>query len=60
MITLLSNSNTGVCEYSISKIEELESISKTGVAPTSTAMLIEDDGLRVFLLNGDRTKWIEL
>lgn len=60
MIKLLKNSDRGVCEWSITEEAELEKLDKEGMSPTSTAILVEDTGMRVFMLNGDKTKWIEL
>ena len=60
MITLLSNSPLGVCEWSVSEEVEIEKIDKRGQAPNSTITFIDGEILRVFILNGDKTKWIEL
>ena len=60
MITLLSNSPLGVCEWSVSEEVEIAKIDKRGQAPNSTITFIDGDNLRVFILNGDKTKWIEL
>lgn len=60
MITLLSNSPKGVCEWSISEEAEIEKINKQGQAPNSTITFLDGETLRVFILNGNRTKWIEL
>lgn len=60
MIELLSNSSKGVCEWSITSMDELEKINKDSMSPTSTVTLVEDSGMRIFILNGDRTKWVEL
>jgi len=60
MITLLSNSNMGVCEWSISEESEIEKIDKRGQAPNSTITFVDGNNLRVFILNGDKTEWVEL
>lgn len=60
MITLLSNSPLGVCEWSVSEEVEIEKIDKRGQTPNSTITFIDGENLRVFILNGDKTKWIEL
>lgn len=60
MITLLSNSPLGVCEWSVSEEVEIEKIDKRGQVPNSTITFIDGENLRVFILNGDKTKWIEL
>lgn len=60
MITLLSNSSTGVCEWSISKESEIEEIKKREQSPNSTITFVDGNNLRVFILNGDKTEWVEL
>lgn len=50
MITLLSNSPLGVCEWSVSEEVEIEKIDKRGQAPNSTITFIDGENLRVFIL----------
>lgn len=61
MITEIGESKNGVFKYSISSEEELQAIDLTKVAPTSTAILVDEEkGMRMFMLNGNKTKWIEI
>lgn len=60
MIKLLKINYNGVCEYVVSTEEELNSLDKMNIMPTSTVKLIDDNGLRIFILNADKTKWVEL
>lgn len=60
MITLLSNSGLGVCEYSITKIEELNEIDKGYILPTSKVTLCDSTGVRTFMLSSDKTEWVEI
>ena len=64
---ILSTSNRGVVEFAITSIEDLETLPKKGIATTSTAILINSDGLRVFMFydaDGDKGtsdgKWVEI
>lgn len=41
MITLLSNSPLGVCEWSVSEEVEIEKIDKRGQVPNSTITFID-------------------
>lgn len=60
MITEIGESKNGIFKYSISSEEELKEIDLTKIAPTSTAILVDDNGMRMFMLNGDKTKWVEI
>lgn len=60
MIKLLKRNYNGVCEYVVSSEEELNSLNKMSMASTSTVQLIDDNEFRMFILNAERTKWVEL
>lgn len=48
MITLLSNSPLGVCEWSVSEEVEIEKIDKRGQAPNSTITFIDGEKFKSF------------
>lgn len=60
MVTLLSNTGLGVCEYSITNIEELNKIDKKYILPTSKVILCNSTGVRTFMLSGDKSEWVEI
>lgn len=60
MITLISNSRIGVCEWCVSNVEEMNSLDTNTMLPSSTCSIIDDTGLRVFTLKADKTGWVEL
>ena len=60
MITLLSTTCDNIRDYSVSTEEELNSLNKDDMAPTSIVKLINNTEFRLFILNADKTNWVEL
>ena len=64
MLKILKCSTTGVTEYCMTKEEDIEKLPKRNLAIGSTAQLINNDGLRVFMFTQESGnidgEWIEL
>lgn len=54
---LLSRNSLGYSEYSIESEEDLKTINIANVAPTSSATLVNDQGMHVYMLRSDKSKW---
>lgn len=64
MFKILKCSTTGVTEYCCTKEEDIEKLPKRNLSIGSTALLINSDGLRVFMFTQESGnidgEWIEL
>ena len=64
MIKMLKCSPTGVVEYCITKENDVDNLPKRNLTIGSTAQLINNDGLRVFMFTQESKdvdgQWVEL
>lgn len=59
MAKIIENSRMGVCKFIIESIEDLNTIDKTYIEASSEAYLINNNGMRIFILKSDKSGWAE-